>query len=93
MEIVESVAVSPDERLVVGGLPGNGDVYVCDINSTTRIGTPVLRIRTGQYSVNSLAFSPDSKLLATEGVLNTNIKIWKMPPAGVETKGVKERNE
>jgi WD40 repeat protein len=88
-----SVAISPDERLVAGGLPGTGDVYVCDVNSTTRIGTPVLRLRTGQYSVYGLAFSPDSTLLATEGVKRTHIKIWKMPPAGVETKSVKERNE
>jgi WD40 repeat protein len=88
-----SVAISPDERLVAGGLPGTGDVYVCDVNSTTRIGTPVLRLRTGQYSVYGLAFSPDSKLLATEGVKRTHIKIWNMPTADVETISVTEKNE
>jgi WD40 repeat protein len=90
---VASVAISPDERLVAGGLPGNGDVYVCDVDNTTRIGSPILRLRTGQYSVYGLSFSPDSKFLATEGVLNTNIKIWKMPPPALETKTATQKNE
>ncbi len=88
-----SVAISPDERLMAGGLPGTGDVYVCDVNSTTRIGTPVLRLRTGQYSVYGLAFSPDSTLLATEGVKRTHIKIWKMPTPASETKTSTQKNE
>ncbi|MHC4545742.1 MAG: WD40 repeat domain-containing protein [Planctomycetota bacterium] len=88
-----SVAISPDERLVAGGLPGNGDVYICDVNSANPIGIPVLRLDTGQYSVFGLAFSPDSKLLATEGVITKNIKIWKMPPPALETKTVTEKNE
>lgn len=88
-----SVAVSPDERLVAFGEPGYHKVYICDVNSANPIGIPILRFDTGQYSVYNLTFSPDSTLLATEGILNTNIKIWKMPPAGVETKTVKQKNE
>lgn len=88
-----SVAISPDERLVAGGLPGTGDVYVCDVNSANPIGIPVLRLDTGQYNVNNLAFSPDSKFLATEGVLNTNIKVWKMPPPALETKTTTQKNQ
>jgi WD40 repeat protein len=88
-----SVAISPDERLVAGGLPGNGDVYICDVNSANPIGIPVLRLDSGQYSVNNLAFSPDSMQLATEGVSNTNIKIWKMPPPALETKTAAQKNE
>jgi WD40 repeat protein len=88
-----SVAISPDERLVAGGLPGTGDVYVCDVNSTTPIGSPILRLRTGQYSVYGLAFSPDSTLLATEGVKRTHIKIWKMPPPALEKKTSAQKNE
>ncbi|MHC4464327.1 MAG: WD40 repeat domain-containing protein [Planctomycetota bacterium] len=93
MGIAESVAVSPDERLVAVGLPGNGDVYICDVNSANPIGIPVLRLDTGQYSVYSLAFSPDSKFLATEGVIEKNIKIWKMPPPALETKTAAQKNE
>jgi WD40 repeat protein len=93
MGIAESVAVSPDERLVAVGLPGTGYVYICDVNTANPIGIPVLRLDTGQHSVYSLAFSPDSKFLATEGVLNTNIKIWKMPSPAPETKTVTQKNE
>lgn len=93
MGIAESVAVSPDERLVAVGLPGNGYVYICDVNSANPVGIPALRLDTGQHSVYSLAFSPDSTLLATEGVLNTNIKIWKMPHAALETKTAAQKNE
>ncbi|MHC4693198.1 MAG: WD40 repeat domain-containing protein [Planctomycetota bacterium] len=79
-----SVAVSSDERLVVFSELYYGKVYVCDVNSANPIGIPILRFNTGQNSVCSLTFSPDSKFLATEGELNTNIKIWKMPPPVVE---------
>lgn len=93
MGIAESVAVSPDGRLVAVGLPGNGDVYICDVNSANPIGIPVLRLDTGQHSVYSLAFSPDSKLLATEGVITKNIKIWTMPPPALEAKTATQKNE
>lgn len=90
---VVSVAVSPDERLVAIGEEGYHKVYICDVNSANPVGIPVLILDTGQYSPYSLAFSPDSKLLATEGVLNTNIKIWKMPPPALETKTAAQKNE
>jgi WD40 repeat protein len=83
---VLSVAVSPDERLVAIGEEGYHSVYICDVNSANPVGKPILELDTGQYSPYSLAFSPDSMLLATEGVSNTNIKIWKMPPPASETK-------
>jgi WD40 repeat protein len=89
----KSVAVSPDERLVAFGEPGYHKVYICDVNSANPVGIPILRLDTGQYSVYSLAFSPDSKFLATEGILNTNIKIWKMPPPALETKAATQKNE
>jgi WD40 repeat protein len=93
MGIAESVAVSPDERLVAVGMLGYDDVYICDVNSANPIEIPVLRLDTGQPSVSSLAFSPDSKFLATEGVMTKNIKIWKMPPPALETKTTTEKNE
>jgi WD40 repeat protein len=93
MGIAESVAVNPDGRLVAVGLLGNDDVYICDVNSANPVGIPVLRLDTGQPSVSSLAFSPDSKFLATEGIRTQNIKIWKMPPPALETKTVTEKNE
>ncbi len=88
-----SVAVSPDERLVAFGELYDHKVYICDVNSANPIGIPILRFNTDQYSVCSLTFSPDSKFLATEGTLNTNIKIWKMPPPAMETKTAAQKNE
>lgn len=78
---VVGVALSPDERLAAAGVPASGEVYICDATTTNRIAEPILRLRTGQYTLYNLAFSPDSTLLATEGVKNTGVKIWKMPPA------------
>ncbi|MHC4087410.1 MAG: WD40 repeat domain-containing protein [Planctomycetota bacterium] len=90
---VLSVAVSPDERLVAIGEEGYHSVYICDVNSANPVGKPILELDTGQYSPYSLAFSPDSKFLATEGILNTNIKIWKMPPPALEKKTTTQKNE
>jgi WD40 repeat protein len=87
------VAVSPDERLVAIGEEGYHSVYICDVNSANPVGKPILELDTGQYSPYSLAFSPDSKFLATEGILNTNIKIWKMPPVALEAKTATQKNE
>jgi len=77
-----SVAASPDGHLVAAGTTASGDVYVYE----SRTGKLLQLIKTGQYTVYGLTFSPDSKLLATGGVLNTNIKIWKMPDKNQQTK-------
>lgn len=93
MGLAVSVAVSPDERLVAVGMMDYEDVYICDVNSANPVGIPVLRLETGQPGVSSLAFSPDSKFLATEGIMTKNIKIWKMPPPASETKTATKENE
>ncbi|MHC4337331.1 MAG: WD40 repeat domain-containing protein [Planctomycetota bacterium] len=77
-----SVDVSPSGRLVAGGVAGSEIVYVFDASK----GKLIRRLRTGQYSVYGLSFSPDSTMLATSGVMNTNIKIWKMPSPDSQTK-------
>jgi WD40 repeat protein len=70
-----SVKASPDGRLVAGGTGPTGEVYIFDAQ-----GGKVLKVlHTGQFVVYGLAFSPDSKFLATSGVRKTGIKIWKMP--------------
>jgi WD40 repeat protein len=69
------VAASPDGQLVAGGGGGNGLVFVYQAST----GRELLKLDTGQFTIYGLAFSPDSKLLATSGVKNTNVKIWKMP--------------
>jgi len=82
-----SVAASPDGKLVAGGEEASGFAYIYE----AKTGKLILMLVTGQYSIFGLAFSPDSKLLATSGVLNTNIKIWKMP--AVETQGTEEAEQ
>ncbi|MHC4061215.1 MAG: WD40 repeat domain-containing protein [Planctomycetota bacterium] len=66
------VAASPDGRLVAGGGGGNGLVFVYQANT----GRELLKLDTGQFTIYGLAFSPDSKMLATAGVMNTNVKIF-----------------
>jgi WD40 repeat protein len=75
-----SVDVSPNGRLVAGGVEGSEIVYLFDARS----GRLLRKVRTGQYSVYGVTFSPDSKMLATSGVKNTNVKIWKMPAPSPE---------
>ena len=72
---IVGVAASPDGRLIAGGTAASGNVYIFEAQTLKLIR----HIQTGQYTLYNLAFSPDSRYLATEGVKNTNIKIWKMP--------------
>ncbi|MHC4867474.1 MAG: WD40 repeat domain-containing protein [Planctomycetota bacterium] len=73
--LCQSVDVSPDGRLVAGGVDGSGLVSIYE----AKTGKLLRLLQTGQYSVYGLTFSPDSTRLATSGVKRTNIKIWKMP--------------
>ena len=69
------VDVSPDGKLVAGGVGPGGEVYIFEAKS----GKVLTKLETGQFVMYGLSFSPDSKLLATSGVKNTGIKIWNMP--------------
>jgi len=77
------VDVSPDGRLVAGGVVPTGEVYIFEAKS----GKLLTKLETGQYTMYGLAFSPDSKLLATSGVKNTGIKIWQMPDMSKDNVG------
>jgi len=70
-----SVDVSPDSRWVAGGTVVPGDIYLYEAQT----GKLVRNIKSGQYTVYSVTFSPDSTLLASSGVDHTNVKIWKVP--------------
>jgi WD40 repeat protein len=70
-----SVDASPDGRLVAAGTGPGGIVYIYE----AKTGKLLREIKTGQYTNYGLAFSPDSKMLASSGVKKTTVKIWKMP--------------
>ncbi len=68
--MVNSVAVSADDRLVASG-GGGKDVQVLDVNS----GQVQHNLTGHAGSVNSVAFSPDSRTLAS-GSDDQTIKLW-----------------
>jgi hypothetical protein len=68
-----SLAYSQDGRfLACGQYDGNVRVY------GTASGRELVMLESKQGSINSLAFSRDSRLLASSGA-NTTVLVWKMP--------------
>jgi WD40 repeat protein len=76
------MAVSPDRRLLALVEERQGDVWLWDLERRVKVG--VLRGHTEW--TDALAFSPDSRLLAT-GSLDWRIKLWRIsreaPAAGL----------
>jgi len=71
---VQTVARSPDGRLVAGVVSGTVHVWDCDT------GKKVFGKGTGHKLISSMAFSPDSRFLATSDSRQGGaIKIWRMP--------------
>jgi len=69
---INRVAASPDGSLVAAGTGPDGEVYLWD----TQTGSRVDVIRTRQSTIWGLAFSPDSKRIAATGVENKTIEIF-----------------
>jgi len=72
---ITRVAVSPDGRTVAAGTGPGGEVYLWDTKTGGRLGVP----KTTEATTTGLAFSPDSSRLATAGVGNRKIEIWRIP--------------
>jgi WD40 repeat protein len=77
-----SVAISPDSRLVAGDVAGDRDRSPGDRGRSIKVwnlstGKEVLTLQHSPY-VNDLAFSPDSKILASASGLEGSIKLWNI---------------
>ena len=72
------VRVSPGGRLVAAGDGPRGNVFVWDARSGRRVAV----LRTKGFTIHGLAFSPDSRLLATTGVKSKTIEIWDVSALG-----------
>jgi len=69
---INRVSVSPDGRLVAAGTGPDGEVYIWDAETGSRVDV----IRTKQSTIMGLAFSPDSKRIAATGVENKTIEVF-----------------
>jgi WD40 repeat protein len=75
-EKLQCVIFSPDGRLLAGSAAGSPRVYVWDVDNTQRILD--LKVEESNNNIWSIAFSADSKMLATPHLDNT-VKLWELP--------------
>ncbi len=73
-QTISCIAVSPDGRLLAAASSPKSKVWIWDVKTGEKIDT----IRTGHFSTCSIAFSPDSSLLAGTSLINKPLKIWRI---------------
>ncbi|MGB8227218.1 MAG: hypothetical protein WCE45_10215, partial [Sedimentisphaerales bacterium] len=69
------IAVSPDGKTLAADTEPARTVWFWDITSGRETG----KIPASEFTVSDIAFSPDSKYLATGCMVSPEIKIWKVP--------------
>jgi len=72
---ISCIAVSPNDRILAVDTEPVGNIWFWDIQT----GKKIASLSTGAATISSIAFSPDSKYLATGFLVTPEIKIWKVP--------------
>jgi WD40 repeat protein len=72
---ISCMAVSPDGKILAADTEPACTVWYWDINT----GKKIISFHASEFTVSDIAFSPDSKYLATGCLVLPEIKIWKVP--------------
>jgi len=72
---ISCIAVSPDGRVLAADSEPAGSIWFWDIKT----GKEITSFHVSDLTIPSIAFSPDSKYLATGCMVSPEIKIWKVP--------------
>ncbi|MFA6175748.1 MAG: hypothetical protein WC765_04115 [Phycisphaerae bacterium] len=72
---VSCIDISPDGKTLVVDTEPVGNVWFWDIQTGQKISS----LSVNNLTVSGIAFSPDSKFLATGCLVSPEIKIWKVP--------------
>ncbi len=72
---ISAIAVSPDGKIFAADTEPACSIWYWDIATGQKINS----FRAHEFTVSDIAFSPDSKYLASGCLVKPEIKIWKVP--------------